>query len=128
MAEADKPSKREQEVPTTEPSGEGLKPDAHVERMRPDPARLDEQWMKLTGFLGRDTEAGFWRVYTTPSLDTYVRVDEADEADVVAHHADEATASDMGRTILYVRPDATLQYTAVTTARRQMQSEFLEPA
>src|SRR3712207_301394 len=71
-----------------------LKQDELVERLMPEPVmpeppagapgapgagpRTPPDVLRLSGFLGQDTEEGYWRLYLTPNLDTYVKVAESD--------------------------------------------------
>jgi hypothetical protein len=97
-----------------------LQEDGYVARMVREPGGARDIRMRLVGFLGRDTEEGYWRVYLNPQLDTYVKVAAADVED---HQPDESGGPGMGRTVLFVRGDADVQH--VTTVPKLVQASFL---
>ena len=76
--------------------------------------------VKLIGYLGRDAEDGFWRVYFTPQLETYVRVREQD---VIASAPHPAEQGQLARSVLYVTESGDLEQ--VTPLKRDMQAGFL---
>lgn len=100
---------------------EELREDPLVERLLPDPSQPPPELMKLIGFLGRDAEQGYWRVYFTTHLDNYVRVAEAD---IVASQPLESSRAEPARTEVLVKREAKLQHTR--TVSRQTQAAFLQ--
>jgi hypothetical protein len=76
--------------------------------------------VKLIGYLGRDPEPGYWRVYFTPQLATYVRVREQDVLVSGPHPGEEGQ---LARSVLYVRESGSLEQ--ITPLRRDMQAGFL---
>jgi hypothetical protein len=76
--------------------------------------------VKLIGYLGRDPEAGYWRVYFTPQLTTYVRVREQDVLTSGPHPGEEGQ---LARSVLFVRESGNLEQ--ITPLKRDMQAGFL---
>lgn len=99
-----------------------LKQDALVESLVPDPANVPGTKL-LVGFLGRSTRAGYWRVYLTPMLNSYV---ELSEEDVVHSQQMADDEINMGTTALWIKKDAELQYTR--TEPLTAQAQFLQGA
>ncbi len=52
-----------------------LTEDAYVSRVRPDPTQAVRSHT-LRGYLGRDTDEGYWRIYLRPDLQEYIKVKE----------------------------------------------------
>ncbi len=80
----------------------------------------DGSTVKLVGYLARDPEEGFWRVYFTSELTTYVRIAEADILTSAPHQAEQGQ---LARTVLYVREHGNLEQ--VIPLKREMQAGFL---
>src|SRR5262245_18590199 len=55
-----------------------LEQDPYVDRLRPNPADPAPKIIELRGHLGRDTAAGYWRLYLSSDLGTYLRIAESD--------------------------------------------------
>ena len=55
-----------------------LADDPLVRQLRPDPSAPPQETVILAGYLGRDTDSGYWRVYQSARLDSYLRVSESD--------------------------------------------------
>jgi len=97
-----------------------LKQDPLVEKLKSDPSQ-DPNVRLFTGYLGRSTQVGYWRLYLTPQLDEYLEINEED----ISHNQSLATEqSPMGGTMLWIRRGANVQYTR--TVSRQVQVEFLQ--
>jgi hypothetical protein len=83
-----------------------------------DPATLADA-QALHGFLGRSGEDGFWRLYLSPSLDSYL---EIRDQDIVASRALGEGSSTVG-TIVWVKREAKVRH--VTVGTLQAQADFL---
>jgi hypothetical protein len=55
-----------------------LSQDSLVDQFRPSPTDPPPEAVNLIGFLGRDSEDGYWRLYVDIGLETYLRIAEAD--------------------------------------------------
>lgn len=75
--------------------------------------------MVLTGWLGKSTRDGRWRLYFTPQLDEYVEFKEED----VLRSQSLGSEQTEGPTTLWVERGASLEHTRTTS--RQVQAEFL---
>src|SRR5207237_6594412 len=93
-----------------------LKQDALVEKLVADPSKTTDVQV-LVGFLGRSSEAGNWRLYLTPQLDSYV---EFSAEDVIHTQSLATEQSPLGGTMVWLRRDATLQYTLIGTLQAQV--------
>ncbi len=90
-----------------------LQADSLVEQLAP---AKGQSTIQLSGWLGKATEDGAWKLYLTPKLDEYVQFSEKD----VIHSRQLSTdASPLGGTMVWLNADATLQYVQVTTQREQ---------
>ncbi|MFR9769325.1 hypothetical protein [Nocardia sp. SC052] len=63
------------------PAGNALQQDDLVDRLRPSPADPAPKVLELRGYLGRDSDAGYWRLYLCTDLADYLRIAEADIVD-----------------------------------------------
>lgn len=88
-----------------------LEPDAIVERAAEPTEAAGSQ--PLSGFLGRGTEDGKWRLYETPALDSYYEFDGDDVVHSVKHEGEH------GGTTLWLRQGAPLTHTVATSAAAQ---------
>jgi hypothetical protein len=95
--------------------GEGPEPDPIVEALIPDPSAGPPNATVLHGYLGRSATEGYWRLYTSETLDEYVELPEAE----ILHTR---RLPDDGGTLLWV--PATLELRYVQTARG-VQAAFL---
>lgn len=84
------------------------------------PGERGEPTARIIGFLGRDTEPGYWRVYFTPQLKTYVRVPEGD---ILSNRAHATETGPLARTVIQVKNVTNLEQ--VTPLPRQLQAGFL---
>jgi hypothetical protein len=74
----------------------------------------------LIGYLGRDPDAGFWRVYFNERLDSYVRVPEGSITGNRTHTRDEGPQA---RTVVTVAASEDLNL--VNVAPQELQASFL---
>jgi hypothetical protein len=96
----------------------GLRQTSFVESLVPDPSQPRLTGSRcLTGFLGKGGQEGRWRLYLTPELDSYV---EFSEEDVL--HSETISERTLERTAVWIKLDATLQYTQSVSA----QADFLQ--
>ncbi len=91
-----------------------------VDKLLPDPSQ-PQPLTVLSGFLGKSTQAGHWRLYLTTALNEYV---EVPEENIIHTKSLGPEQSALGRTVIWLRSDTPLQYTRFTS--RQIQAEFLE--
>jgi hypothetical protein len=95
-----------------------------VERLLPNPADFPARSCCIYGFLGKDSEIGFWRIYLDLNLDHYIRVAEADIVTVRDAERDAETSPRSQRLDeVWVRQDADLTETHVIP--KQMRTSFL---
>ena len=106
----------EQEAETRE-----MKPDMLVDNLVVDPTRLPHVRV-FVGFLGRSPEAGYWRLYLTPTLD---RCLEISEEHIMHHQSLASEQNSLGGTILWVKQDAPVVL-RTRTDLRQAQAQFLQ--
>lgn len=117
MAEPKKPggSARQRAEPAKE-----LREDPFIENLVPDPSKIQGMTV-LVGLLGKSAREGYWRLYLTMDLNEYVEFSQDD----VAHSQPlPKEQSALGGTMVWVKKEATLQYTS--TVSRQVQAEFLQ--
>src|SRR5215471_11282505 len=93
--------------------------DRLVEQLIPDPA--DHQpTIQLTGWLGKSSKEGFWRLYLTPQLNEYVQFAET----AVLHSQPiPEEQSPLGGTVVWLEAGTTLEHLEVV--KRQVQADFL---
>ncbi len=96
-----------------------LKQDRLVEQLIPDPS-VHRPSIQLTGWLGKSTTEGSWRLYLTPQLDEYV---EFSERDVLHTQPVQPEQSLLGGTMVWLQAGAVLQHIQIAT--RQTQADFL---
>ena len=96
-----------------------LKQDPLVEQLAPDPG-AHTPTIQLTGWLGKGSKEGRWRLYLNPQLDEYV---EFSDKDVLHTQALDPKQSLLGGTMVWLRASADLEYLQVV--RRQVQADFL---
>lgn len=92
----------------------GLREHELVERLVPDPG-APPVYAVLRGFVGRSAEAGYWRMYLSSDLASYVDVLESD----IAHVAEEPGQAQT----VWVKREAVLRCTRVMP--RRAQADFL---
>ena len=96
-----------------------LKQDSLVEQLVPDPGN-PQPTIQLTGWLGKGTEEGIWRLYLSPELDEYVEFSEQ----TVAHSQPvQKEQSALGGTTVWLKAGTPLNHTQIR--RRQVQADFL---
>jgi hypothetical protein len=96
-----------------------LKQDYLVEQLMPDPGN-PQSTIQLTGWLGKGTEVGLWRLYLTPQLDEYV---EFSEDTVVLTQPVQKEQSALGGTTVWLKAGTALPHTQIL--KRQVQADFL---
>jgi len=79
-----------------------LKEDKLVADMLPDPAHRPDQ-VGISGYLGRSTRAGHWRLYLNAQLSEYV---EVAEEDILDRKALPEENSPLGGSVLFLKSDA----------------------
>jgi hypothetical protein len=111
----------DQEPPEALGIGPDLGEDAVVQQLRPSPSDPPPEVVEVYGYLGRDTEDGYWRLYLSAGLDSYLRIAEAD---IVSRSAGQDAA---GRDVshLVVRAAAPVDTVRSMTA---MHASFLRGA
>jgi hypothetical protein len=104
-----------------DPQANDLREDALVEQLIPDPAQEGPGVLVFTGFLGRSTREGYWRLYLSPSLDRYLEVAASD----IIHSQSLANEQNpVGGSALWLKSDATLALQTRTNPQ-QVQAQFL---
>jgi len=97
-----------------------LKQDALVEKLVPDPAAPPDT-IRLVGFLGKGTRAGYWRLYLTSQLNEYV---ECHEDDVVHTQSLATEQNPLAGTMAWIKRGAKLLHSRTTSV--QAQAEFFQ--
>lgn len=97
-----------------------MKPNEITERLVPNPSEIPDVRI-LVGFLGKTTKEGYWRLYLSLDLKEYVEFRQED----VAHSEQlEREDSPLGGTAVWIKRDANLQHTRITS--REAQADFLQ--
>jgi hypothetical protein len=96
-----------------------LRQDHLIERLVPDPAN-HEPVTQLTGWLGKGTEDGMWRLYFTAQLDEYVQFRESD---VVHSQPLNASQSSLGGTMVWLKAGTPLEH--IQVVKQKVQADFL---
>src|ERR1700751_1576644 len=99
-----------------------LSQDPLVERLISDPAN-PEPTVHLSGWLGKATQEGMWRLYLTPQLDEYVQFSESDVVHTQPLTPDQ---SPLGGSVVWLKAGTPLEHTHV--AKTKMQADFLSGA
>jgi hypothetical protein len=100
-------------------TAKGLQQDRLVEKLVPDPA-AHEPAVQLTGWLGKSTRGGVWRLYLTPQLDEYVQFPET----AVVHSEQlDVSQSAAGGTMVWLKAGTSLDHTQVVS--KTVQADFL---
>ena len=97
-----------------------LQQDALVDRLRPSPADPAPKVLELRGYLGRDTVAGYWRLYLCTDLTSYLRIAEADIVDL---QRPDSPGANLDPSQVLVRAAAEVE--CVTTVLLENQASFL---
>ena len=96
-----------------------LKQDPLVDQLMPDPGN-PQPTIQLTGWLGKGTDEGWWRLYLTPQLDEYVEF----SSDSVVHTQPlQKEQSALGGSTVWLKAGTALNHTQVV--QRQVQADFL---
>ena len=99
-----------------------LNEDELVEALVPDPSQAPDV-RAMAGFLGKSSRQGYWRLYRTSDLNSYV---EFRQEDVVHTQSLEGDQNRLGGTVVWVRREANLLHTS--TGSREAQADFLQGA
>jgi hypothetical protein len=99
-----------------------MKPDAITERLVPDPSHVPDVRV-VAGFLGNTTREGYWRLYLTADLTTYI---EFRQEDVVHSEQLKPEDSPLGGTVVWIKRDANVR--RIRTTSREAQADFLQGA
>ena len=94
--------------------------DEVVQHLVPDPSAVPEVKI-LSGFLGKSSRDGHWRLYLTPELSEYIEIPE--EAVLRSQKLDNEQ-SPLGGTILWINRNAELVHTRTKSVAAQ--AEFLQ--
>ena len=97
-----------------------LRQDELIDDLIPDPSQ-HEPVTALSGFLGKSTQAGHWRLYLTPELDQYV---EIPEDAILRTKPSPASGPTLAGSIVWIRASTPLVYKRISTI--QIQAEFLQ--
>ncbi|MEE6308199.1 hypothetical protein V1634_15325 [Plantactinospora veratri] len=97
-----------------------LRQDRLVDDLRPAPQEPPPDVVELHGFLGRDGADGYWRLYLTVGLDSYLRIAEAD---IVASRQADDDATSLDPSVVVVRASATVEHVHTTSA--DLHADFL---
>lgn len=98
------------------PDDEGPQQHPLVEALVPDPSLVPPNATRITGYVGRSSTSGTWRLYLSPNLDRYVEIPEAEILYSQQLPGDRGTA-------IWVRRDAKLHLVAVQS--RDVQADYL---
>jgi hypothetical protein len=90
-----------------------------VKNLVPDPSQPPDVTL-LSGYSGRSSRPGHWRLYLSVELTSYVDIPEAD---IVHSQPLDKDQSPLGGTLLWVRRGADLKTTSM--ASRESQADFL---
>jgi hypothetical protein len=96
-----------------------LKADKLIQKLVSDPATPPDVTV-IKGFLGESHRPGYWRLYLSPDLKSYV---EIAESDILHSQEVSENQSALGGTLLWVKKGASLEHTR--TVSKQVQAEFL---
>jgi hypothetical protein len=96
-----------------------LKADKLIQKLVSDPANPPDVTV-IKGFLGESHRPGYWRLYLSPDLKSYV---EIVESDILHSQEVSENQSALGGTLLWVKKGASLEHTR--TVSKQVQAEFL---
>jgi hypothetical protein len=98
-----------------------LSQDALVDDLRPSPTDPPPDVLEVRGFLGHDTEDGYWRLYLSADLDVYLRIAEAD---IVASRQRDSEEISLNASSVVIRASATVE--KVQTIPLKTQASFLQ--
>jgi hypothetical protein len=100
-----------------EPGTEGLQPHPLIDKLAQFPGV-----QALSGYLARDPQPGYWRIYEDLNLNTFYSVAESD---IVGSQQLATDQEPLRPTIVWVKQDAVLQYTRIESRQAQAAS-FLQ--
>jgi len=90
-----------------------------ITHLVPEPSQVPDV-MVLSGFSGRSSRPGHWRLYQTPELTSFVDIPEGD---IVHSQALDKQRSPLGGTLEWVRRGSDVKTTSTTS--RESQADFL---
>ena len=102
---------------------EGLRENAFVEKLVPDPSQPPVPTVVLEGLLGRSPKEDYWRLYFTSEMNRYAEFREEDVVHSEAIPKEQPPLVGLEATKVWIRRDAKIRYTR--TESRQVQAEFL---
>jgi hypothetical protein len=101
-----------------EPTAQEFEEDGFVTALVPDPSELPDARF-LSGFLGRGSQEGYWRLYVAADLQQYV---EFSAEDVLHSQPMSSSANALGGHAIWVKRTATIEHSAAET---EAQAGFL---
>lgn len=99
-----------------------LKEEEFIQSLVPNPSQPPDVQL-LGGYLGKSSQAGYWRLYLNPELTSYVDIAEKD---IVYSQAANNNQNSLGGMLLWVRRGAEIKATRTTS--RESQADFLRGA
>ncbi len=103
------------------PRTTSLSQDYLVDQFRPSPTDPPPEAVSLIGFLGRDAEDGYWRLYVDIGLETYLRIAGAD---VIAREENGSAGRAFAPSRITVKATAAVK--KVETVPLNIQASFLK--
>jgi hypothetical protein len=97
-----------------------LKENNLVQRLVPDPGKPKEATVMVTGYLGKSSQQGYWRLYLSAGMNEYI---EISEDDIVETQSLESKENPTGGTTVWLRNGAQTIYTF--TGNFKAQADFL---
>ena len=92
-----------------------LREDALPQQLVPDPSNPPDVVI-YSGYLGKSTRDGYWRLYLNATMDNYI---EVAETDISYSESLESRENPLGGTILWVKKDAKIIHTQTQNANAQ---------
>lgn len=102
----------------TKPNPKSLDQDDHVQNLVPEQAlratdrRAIPEQRTISGWLGKSTHQGYWRLYTTPELDEYI---EIEEDDILQRRQIDTSVSPLGGSVLTIKASAEIHGMGATS-------------
>ena len=93
-----------------------------IQKLVPNPSQPPDVQL-LGGYLGKSSQAGYWRLYLNPELTSYVDIAEKD---IVYSQPANNNQNSLGGTLLWVRRRTEIKTTRTTS--RESQAAFLRGA
>jgi hypothetical protein len=99
-----------------------LQEEEFIQNLVPNPLQTPDVQL-LGGYLGKSSQAGYWRLYLNPELTSYVDIAEKD---IIYSQLANNNQNSLGGTLLWVRRGAEIKATRTTS--RESQADFLRGA